>query len=104
MTHESIYEIVRRIPQGSVATYGQIARLAGAPGAARQVGYALAASDEKDGLPWQRVVNAKGEVSQRASSDGEVYQRILLEMEGVVFSGSGRISLDRFQWRPEFPR
>ncbi len=60
-----IYSVVRRIPNGRVATYGQIARLAGLPGGARQVGYALHALDEDSDVPWQRVVNARGRVSSR---------------------------------------
>ena len=98
--HE-FYGIVRRIPKGRVATYGQVADLAGYPRHARQVGYALHAlrgSAEK--IPWQRVINARGEVSQRSSPDGDRLQRAVLESEGVVFGQSGRIDLDRYGWRP----
>lgn len=96
-----IYAIVERIPEGRVATYGQIAKLAGLPNGARQVGYALAALDGASDLPWQRVVNAKGEISARADPAGhEDLQRRLLEGEGVVFDRRGRISLTRYRWQP----
>ena len=98
MTYADIYEIVRRIPRGRVATYGLIAHLAGIPRHARRIGYALAALRE-DGVPWHRVVNAKGEISLRPSV-GYAEQRGLLEREGVVFDPAGRIDLGRFQWRP----
>jgi len=97
--YERIYRVVRRIPRGRVATYGQIAMLAGLPRQARLVGYALAAAGERS-LPWQRVVNAKGEVSARADSLAEEVQRVLLEAEGVEFSNQGRIPLSRFRWKP----
>jgi methylated-DNA-protein-cysteine methyltransferase-like protein len=96
-----IYGVVRRIPRGRVATYGQVARLAGLPGHARLVGYALAALPDGDPLPWHRVVNAAGRISER-SGDGpmEVVQRGLLERERVRFDARGVIALGRFQWRP----
>jgi methylated-DNA-protein-cysteine methyltransferase-like protein len=98
-SYQRIYAIVRRIPRGRVATYGQVARLAGLAGHARQVGYALHALSSATALPWQRVVNAAGAISLPASS-GAVSQRILLEKEGVEFDARGRISLKRFGWRP----
>jgi len=102
LTHDTIYALVRRIPAGRVATYGQIAALAGFPRHARQVGYALAAlHDGHTDVPWHRVVNAGGAVSRRADPGGEDYQRILLEAEGVVFDEHGCLSLSRFQWRPD---
>jgi methylated-DNA-protein-cysteine methyltransferase related protein len=82
-----------------VATYGQIARLAGLPGHARQVGYALAALTDES-VPWHRVVNAQGEISARGESHDELRQRQLLERERVVFDAGGKISLRRFQWKP----
>lgn len=97
--YERIYAVVARIPRGKVATYGQVARLAGFPRHARQAGYALQAMPEDRDLPWQRVVNAKGEVSARALSFNEEKQRALLEREGVVFDAKGRIPLKRFQWK-----
>lgn len=100
MSYARIYETVRRIPPGRVATYGEIARLAGIPRHARQVGYALAAL-RGDDVPWQRVINAKGEVSPRAEPGWEGLQRKLLEREGVVFDAQGRVSLARFGWQGE---
>ena len=101
MEYKRIYRIVERIPAGRVATYGQIAALAGFPRRARQVGYALhalPAGDEGE-VPWHRVVNAKGEISVRATGHEEL-QRVLLESEGVVFDARGRIDLRTFLWRP----
>ena len=96
-----IYSVVRRIPRGRVATYGQIAELAGLPGCARQVGYALfALRSEDDSVPWQRVVNARGEISTRSEPGFEPIQQQLLESEGVAFDARGRLDLDRFRWRP----
>lgn len=97
-SYQRFYAIIRRIPQGRVATYGQVARLAGLPGAARQVGYALAALRAGTAVPWHRVVNARGEVSMRALAGAELMQRILLEREGVRFDGRGRIALERYGW------
>jgi len=101
-SYEAIYSVVSRIPRGRVATYGQIARLAGIPGHARQVGYALGRFDGQSPIPWHRVVNAKGMISPRSDGGPMAFvQRMLLEEEGVCFEESGRIPLSRFQWRPE---
>ncbi len=100
-SYQEIYAVVSRIPAGRVATYGQVARLAGMPGHARQVGYALSALGDHSGVPWHRVVNARGMISPRSGDDSmELVQRLLLEDEGVGFDADGRISLARFQWRP----
>ena len=98
--YDRIYSVVRRIPRGRVATYGQIARLAGMPGHARQVGYALNALTE-GGVPWHRVINARGEVSKRSEPGDERIQRELLEAEGVRFNRRGRLALDRYGWEGE---
>lgn len=98
-SYTDIYAVVRRIPRGRVATYGQIARLAGLAGHARQVGYALHALKPSTTLPWQRVVNAAGRISLRPMNGG-ISQRLLLEKEGVRFDAGGRIALARFGWRP----
>jgi methylated-DNA-protein-cysteine methyltransferase related protein len=101
VTYDLIHRIVSRIPRGRVATYGQIADLAGIPGQARRIGYALSALPEGTDVPWQRVVNAKGEISLRTHTGADSLQKKLLRAEGVVFSREGRISMDRFQWRPK---
>ncbi len=101
-SYREIYAVVSSIPAGRVATYGQVARLAGMPGHSRQVGYALSALGDHSGVPWHRVVNARGMISPRSGEDSmELVQRLLLEDEGVIFDGDGRISLACFQWRPE---
>jgi methylated-DNA-protein-cysteine methyltransferase-like protein len=99
-TYARIYTVVRRIPRGRVATYGQIAELAGLPGHARQVGYALHALPEGSAVPWHRVLNARGTLSLRRDSGGEISQRLRLEQEGVRFDAGGRIALERVRWRP----
>ena len=99
-TYGRIYGVIRRIPRGRVATYGQIAALAGLPGHARQVGYALSALVDSAGVPWHRVINARGEVSERSFPNDDGGQRALLEREGVVFHENGRTSLTRYRWRP----
>jgi len=98
-SYEHIYSIVRQIPRGKVATYGQIARLAGLKGHARQVGYALHALSDGHDVPWHRVINAKAEISKRANPVFESIQRELLEREGITFNQSGRISLAQCQWK-----
>ena len=98
-TYARIYEVVRRIPRGRVATYGQAAELAGLAGHARQVGYALHALPDGTTVPWHRVLNARGALSLRRSA-GQITQRIRLEREGVRFDAGGRIQLERLRWRP----
>jgi methylated-DNA-protein-cysteine methyltransferase-like protein len=88
---KKFYDTVRKVPRGRVASYGQIAELAGFDGHARQVGYALHALPAKSGVPWHRVVNAKGEISPRSAGDSHELQRMLLEAEGVKFDGKGRV-------------
>ena len=100
VTYADIYDVIRLIPKGRVATYGQIAELAGLPRQARRVGYALSALPKGTAVPWQRVVNANGEISMRTHSGADRLQRKLLRLEGVAFE-AGRISLERFQWRPK---
>jgi methylated-DNA-protein-cysteine methyltransferase-like protein len=98
-TRARIYALVRRIPRGRVATYGQIAELAGLPGQARQVGYALHALRAGSRVPWHRVINAAGAVSLRAAPGDEVTQRQLLESEGIVFDARGKVPLARVRWQ-----
>jgi methylated-DNA-protein-cysteine methyltransferase related protein len=97
---ERIYAQVRKIPRGKVATYGQVASLAGLAGQARQVGYAMAALPSSSAIPWHRVINAQGRVSMRSEGPGgSIIQQQLLEREGVLFDG-GRVALARFRWKP----
>lgn len=98
-----VWVVVSQIPDGRVATYGQIAALAGIAGrsAARQVGYALAALQPATDVPWHRVVNARGELSPRANPDAVAVQRMLLEEEGIGFDHRRCIDLIRYAWQPE---
>lgn len=99
--YDRFYAVVRRIPRGRVATYGQVAVLAGMPGQARQVGYALAALPSDNGVPWQRVVNSQGRISLRGDGSGhDLLQKVMLKREGVRFGKTGAIPLAAFQWRP----
>ncbi len=99
--YQRIYRVVRRIPRGRVATYGQVAELADLPGCARQVGYALhALRDDGPLVPWQRVVNARGEISRRSQPGIEPLQQQMLEAEGIEFDARGRLDLERVRWRP----
>jgi methylated-DNA-protein-cysteine methyltransferase related protein len=99
-SYQRIYAVVRRIPEGRVATYGQVASLAGLAGHARQVGYALHALPNGTAIPWHRVVNAKGGISLRSMPGGELVQRGLLEREGISLDPRGRVPLARVRWLP----
>ena len=99
ISRERIYDVVRRIPRGRVATYGQVAILAGLRGHARQVGYAMAALPNQSDVPWHRVINAKGYCSARATPGGDERQRKLLERERIRFDDNGRVSLAKYRWR-----
>ena len=91
----AVHRLVRQIPRGKVATYGQLAGLLGYPRAARAVGYAMNRCPHD--IPWQRVVNARGGISLRANVSGMITQRVLLEQEGVGFR-RGRVDLLRDRW------
>jgi methylated-DNA-protein-cysteine methyltransferase-like protein len=93
-----IVDLIRSIPRGRVATYGQIAVMAGMPNGARQVARLLHSSSGKHRLPWHRVINASGGISLPAGSGGGL-QRALLEKEGVLFV-RGKVDLRRHAWRP----
>jgi len=99
VSYQRIYDVVRRIPRGHVATYGQVATLAGLSGHARQVGYALHALPDNTGIPWHRVINASGRISLRAVPGAELVQQQLLEREGVRLDAKGRVPLARVRWR-----
>jgi len=99
--YKQIHEIIRLIPSGKVATYGQISEIVGAC-TARMVGYAASSIPLDSDIPWQRVINFKGRISLRScGSDGELVQQKLLEAEGVKFDQSGRIDLEQYRWEGE---
>ena len=93
---QAVYAIVRQIPSGLVASYGQIARIAGGGVSARMVGYALAALPQGNDVPWQRVINSQGKIS--LPGFGRLMQEKLLREEGVEISPEGRIDMQRFGW------
>jgi methylated-DNA-protein-cysteine methyltransferase-like protein len=96
--YRRIYRVVRHIPRGRVATYGVVARLAGRPGAARTVGWALSALDDDSDVPWWRVINAAGRISVSSRHHSDVVQRALLLREGLKFAPGGAINLAVFGW------
>jgi len=95
--YERIYQVVRKIPRGRVATYGQIAKIVDRC-TGRMVGYAMAALPYGIDVPWHRVINTKGEISLRARGDGALRQRRILQAEGIRFDQKGRVKLERFRW------
>lgn len=94
--YERIYAIAGQIPRGRLASYGQIAAIEGHC-TARMVGYAMAAVGDRQ-VPWQRVINSRGAVSERRHGGGTGRQRRLLEGEGVVFDRRGRVDFNLFGW------
>lgn len=94
---KGVIKLIQSIPLGQVATYGQIAKEAGNSRAARQVSWILHSMSQKYQLPWHRVINSKGEISLTASEQQE-----LLEMEGIIFTLQGKVSLEEYQWK--FPK
>lgn len=97
-SHRRIYAVVGNIPEGKVATYGQIATLAGLPRQARLVGYALHSCPKN--LPWHRVINAQGRISLPSDATSAMMQRRRLQAEGITFLG-GKIELARYRWEPD---
>lgn len=100
---QRIYKVVRKIPRGKVATYGQVAELAGLPRGARVAGAAMRASGESMGLPWHRVIGKRSPTSGKVSildPIGGAIQQKLLESEGVKLSDTGSISLRAHGWLP----
>ena len=95
--HKRTIAVIKKIPHGKVATYGQIAAMAGSPRGARQVVRILHSSSDKEGLPWHRVINSKGMISLPPGQGFEL-QTQLLEDEGVEFDRKGRVDLKRFLW------
>jgi methylated-DNA-protein-cysteine methyltransferase related protein len=105
-SYQRIWETVRTIPRGTVATYGEVARLSGMPGQARLTGYALHNLPPGSDIPWHRVINAKGMISLPRTTGAHQRQRRKLEEEGVVFL-KGKVNLSRQGWkrmRPEVRR
>ncbi|MEM1347151.1 MAG: MGMT family protein [Myxococcota bacterium] len=102
---ERVYWLVAQIPSGKVATYGQIAYYAGAPRAARAVGSSLRKSlhNGHEGIPWQRVLNARGGISFKGDLGRAELQRRLLRREGVVFDDRFFCSLETYEWSPSSP-
>src|SRR5687767_1596258 len=101
--YRRIYTVVRKIPKGRVATYGQVAELAGIPGGARVAGAAMKTSSPADQLPWQRVIGKAGKLRGRIAIHdpvGAAIQRNLLEQEGVLVGDTGLVALDEFGWLP----
>ncbi len=94
---EEVVRIIKRIPSGKVMTYGQIAKEAGSPRAARQVVRILHSMSEKHGLPWHRVINSKGELPKIGGETGYL-QKSLLESEGVVVSADFKVDLSKYQY------
>jgi len=92
-----VFQVIAQIPKGNVATYGQIASLAGMPGAARYVGHCLRGLPKGSKLPWQRVIGAGGRIVFPAGTDAFERQSACLRKEGVIVN-NGRISLKQFQW------
>lgn len=95
---ERIYEQVKRIPKGRVATYGQIALYAGNPRWARVVGYALHVNPDPDNIPCYRVVNREGRVSEAFAFGGENMQILMLRSDGVDVSDDGIVDIDKYIW------
>jgi methylated-DNA-protein-cysteine methyltransferase-like protein len=96
---QRVWQVVASIPRGRVASYGQIAELAGLPGHARYVGYTLRTLPADSKLPWHRVINAQGRLSFPPASAQYQRQKALLEEEGLVFL-NGRLALSKHRWQP----
>ena len=97
-SYQKIYEVVRKIPAGSVATYGQVAALAGNKRWARVVGYALHVSPDPEGIPCYRVVNREGRLSDAFAFGGVNQQKVLLEADGIEVVDN-KVDLNRYQWK-----
>jgi methylated-DNA-protein-cysteine methyltransferase-like protein len=97
--NQRVTNLIKSIPKGKVATYGQIAALAGNPRGARMVVRVLHTSSKKENLPWHRVINSKGKISLPTGSGYEL-QKALLKKEGIIFKDDDSVDLKRFLWRP----
>lgn len=98
-TFEIIYSVVRQIPRGRVASYGQVAALAGNPRWSRVVGYALHVNPDPEGIPCYRVVTKNGGLSEAFAFGGINVQRELLERDGVEFTPDGRVVMEKYRWK-----
>ncbi len=96
--YDEVYEVVREIPEGKVATYGQIAYMLGHPRAARAVGYALHANPLTGVIPCHRVLNREGRLAPAFAFGGEMRQRELLEQENVFVNEENRVPLEKYLW------
>lgn len=98
---DRVYWLVCQVPEGAVATYGQIATYAASPRAARAVGNLMRLSLQRGrDVPWHRIINAKGAISSKGDTERAELQRRLLVAEGIEFDDSGRCDLERLQWEP----
>ena len=95
---ERVYQVVRAVPRGRIVSYGGVAALLGQPRAARAVGHALNSLPDESDVPWWRVVNRNGEISRRATANGHIVQKKLLQKEGVKFDRKGRASWEKHAW------
>jgi len=96
--YNDIYQIVKQIPPGKVASYGQIAGML-SKCTARMVGYALAVTPDDQKIPWHRVINSQGKISLRSNGETDVLQKALLESESIIFNKNGQIDLNIFRWQ-----
>jgi methylated-DNA-protein-cysteine methyltransferase-like protein len=97
---KEVIALIKSIPKGKVATYGQIAHLTGLYPSVRRVAWILHSCSENEGLPWHRVVNSKGTISLKPGKGYEL-QLATLKKEGIVFDKKGRIDLERYLWEPD---
>ncbi len=95
---QAILTVVRQVPRGRVASYGQVARIAGIPRNSRQVGSVLKTQTADSDVPWFRIVNSQGRISNRDNDHSQTNQRQLLEKENVLFDEQGRVDLKVFGW------
>jgi len=98
--NEQVYALVRNIPFGKVLSYGRVAWLLGIPKGARAVGWALHALPEATDVPWQRVISAKGYISNKSTPYAAAIQRVRLDAEGIAFDATDHVDLVRFMWTP----
>ncbi len=98
---ERVYNVVKDIPRGKVATYGQIAKILNAPRFSQIVGFALHANKDPQHIPCHRVVSKSGQVSKSFAFGGAGSQRELLEKEGVVFDEQGNVDMKKCLWKPQ---